>query len=715
MKAVLRDGQSPMPRIEDVPRPAPQPGHVLVRTCASLVSGGTERAVAEFAGLSLAAKAMRRPDLVHQVVEKVRRDGLWEAQAAIRSRLSVREALGYSCAGVVQHDGTGRYAVGALVACAGGGYANHAEYNLVPRNLVAAVPAGVPAEHAAFATVGAVALHAVRLTHCTLGETTVVIGLGLLGQLAVQLLKAAGCAVIGFDPSEARCALARELGCDFAGSDQAVFATEVSSRTRTRGADAVLLAAASKDSAPLDLATAVARGRARVVALGDTGLEVDRRGFYEKELELVVSRSYGPGRYDREYEEKGLDYPHEYVRWTEQRNVEGFLDLAPQLHLERLITHRFPIAEAAEAYKILLGERQEPYLAILLEYPDTPIDEIPQAPAPPVARACIAGEIGVSLIGAGNYARATLLPALAKVSGIRKHAVVSARGISAKDAQARFGFETCSSDVEDALAASSNLVLIATRHGEHARLVQLGLERGKAVFVEKPLCVSEEELATITAAYESRGPSAFLMVGYNRRFAPLAVELKRFLENVARPLVLTYRVNAGSLAKGSWLLDGAEGSGRIVGEACHFVDLMAHLAGELPRRVYATAPTRAGVHPNPETVVATIHLDGGSVASLVYSADGDTAHPKERLEILGGEAVAVLDDFRSLELVKNGRSRRVRPMRRDKGHHAELEAVVRAVREGTPAPIPYGEIAAGMRATFAIVESVRSGAPVSLP
>jgi predicted dehydrogenase len=694
---------------------------VLVRTCASLVSAGTERSAAAFAGSSLAQKALRRPDLVRQVVDKIRRDGLWEAQHAVRSRLEAAEPLGYSCSGTVAEDGTGEHDVGSLVACAGGGHAAHAEYNLVPRNLVVPVPPGVSSEWAAFATVGSVALHGVRLTRATLGEFVVVIGLGLIGQLAVQLLKAAGCTVVGYDPQPARAALALELGCDQAASDVSAFSRAATSLTRERGADAVLIAAATKDSSPVALATQVARGRARVVVVGDTGLELDRRAFYEKELQLVVPRSYGPGRYDREYEERGLDYPYEYVRWTEQRNLEAFLDLAPRLHLDPLISHRFTIDAAAKAYELLLGQAQEPYLGIVLTYPQAENGsavarriESTNGRLETTASLGDSRAVGVSVVGGGNYARATLLPALGRVRGVRRLSLVTAKGLRARDGSRRFGFESCSTDVEDALTAETDLLVVATPHSHHAHMVRDGLSRHKALFVEKPLCVSEAELAEISTLYKRNGASPFLMVGYNRRFAPLVVRLREWLDGAQGPFILNYRVNAGRLAAGSWLLDPEEGGGRIVGEACHFVDLMLYLIGALPRQVYAARPTTAGRTVDAETMVTVLEFEGGSVGTLAYSTAGDPSVAKERLEIVGAGAVAVLDDFRSLTITQEGRTRRFRTWRRDKGHVGELQATVDALRSGASAPIPFHEIEAGMQATFLIGKSLACGRPITL-
>ena len=712
MRSVIRDGRS-TPRVEDIPAPAARASHVLVRTRVSLVSAGTERSAAAFAGMSLAAKAARRPDLVRQVMDKVRRDGVWEAQRAVRTRLAIAESLGYSASGVVEADGTGLYPAGCLVACAGGGYAAHAEVNLVPRNLVAAVPAGVSADDAAFATVGSVALHAVRLTRGGIGDSVTVLGLGLLGQIAVQLLHAAGCTVFGLDPQQPRADLAASLGCHHVATDPRSLERLVRERTADRGVDAVIIAASSPDSGPVTAAASVARGRASVVVIGDTQLDLDRRPFYEKELRLVVSRSYGPGRYDPDYEERGVDYPYEYVRWTVRRNMEAFLALLPRLRLGPLVTHRFDIADAGRAYDVLLGAQAEPALGILLEYPATP------QPAAPTVRFTAAGagtprpEPGISVVGAGVYARGTLLPALETVRDVRRVSIVTAKGLSAWDAARRFGFSSCSTDLESALGPDTSLVVLATRHASHATLVRECLSRAKAVLCEKPVCVSDEELDELVAAY-AQTSRPFVMVGYNRRFAPLVVRLRERLADIGRPLVLSYRVNAGPVPRQSWLRDDGEGGGRLVGEACHFVDLMSHLGGGAIRRVHAVRPGAAGESSDPETFTALLEIEGGSIATLVYSADGDPAHPKERLEIVGGGAVAVLDDFRELVVTHRGRRERVRGWGRDKGHRAELVATVDAVRAGAPAPIPFAEVVDGMRATFAIRRSLATGGPVEV-
>ena len=547
----------------------------------------------------------------------------------------------------------------------------------------------------------------------SLGDTVAVLGLGLLGQLAVQLLRAAGCTVFGLDPQRSRADLAANLGCHHVAADQPALERLVRERTADRGVDAVIIAASSSDGGPVATAASVARGRARVVVLGDTQLHLDRRPFYEKELRLVVSRSYGPGRYDPDYEERGIDYPFEYVRWTLRRNMEAFLALVPQLRLGPLITHRFDIADAGKAYDVLVGPGAQPALGILLRYPTAQ-----EPPAPTVHFSSHIGgtarpEPGISVVGAGTYARATLLPALETVRDVRRVSIVTAKGLSAWDAGRRFGFASCSTDLEAALGADTSLVVIATRHGSHATLVSECLGREKAIFCEKPLCVSEEELDDLVAAY-TRAACPFVMVGYNRRFAPLVIRLRERLDDVGRPLVLSYRVNAGAVPRQSWLRDEAEGGGRLVGEACHFVDLLRHLGGGPVRRVHAMRPGSAGESSDPETFTALLELAGGSIATLVYSADGDPAHPKERLEVVGGGAVAVLDDFRELAVTHRGRRERVRGWGRDKGHRTALAATVDAVRSGAPAPIPFAEMVDGMRATFAIRRSLATGASVEV-
>jgi predicted dehydrogenase len=427
----------------------------------------------------------------------------------------------------------------------------------------------------------------------------------------------------------------------------------------------------------------------------------------------VVSRSYGPGRYDPTYEEGGVDYPYEYVRWTLGRNLDAFLGLVPQLRLAALITHRFDIADADRAYELLLGKGGEPAMGIVLRYP--------QDDAPPSQTLALAvggrpethGDVGISVIGAGTYARATLLPALETLAGLSRRSIVTAKGLSGWDAGRRFGFAACSTDVETALGDDTRLVVVATRHSSHAALVRECLGRGKAVFCEKPLCVTDEELDDLVAAYRA-APAPFVMVGYNRRFAPLVIRLRERLAQAGRPLVLSYRVNAGAVPRESWLRADAEGGGRLVGEACHFIDLLSYLGESPVRRVYAARPGADGAAGDPETFTALLELANGTVATLVYSADGDAAHPKERLEVIGGGAVAVLDDFRTLTVTHRGRSERVRTWGRDKGHAAELAATVAAVRGGAPEPIPFRESVQGMRATFAIRQSLATGEPMEV-
>ncbi len=717
MKQVLQSIRSGEVEVKDVPPPGPAPGRILVRIAASLVSPGTERMMMEFSSKSLLRKAQARPDLVRQVMGKVRKEGLLSTVDAVRNRLEQPMPLGYSCAGTVIHAGEGvdGFQPGDPVACAGAGYAVHAEYVSVPKNLAAKVPPGVDLESAAFATLGAIAMHGLRLAQPQLGETVAVIGLGLLGQITLQLLKAAGCRCVGTDLRQDRVDLALKLGAEGATTDPEGFADQVMQITSGAGADAVLITADSRSDQPVELAARAARDRAVVVAVGAVGTKLPRKPFFEKELEFRISRSYGPGRYDPGYEEQGQDYPIGYVRWTENRNMQSFLDLAAsaQLDLQSLVTHRFEVENAGQAYELIGGE--EPFLGVLIVYRD--VDAPPQGtielqarPAPGSAAKAEEG-LRIGLIGAGTFATGFLLPAISKLPSTELLGVCSGRGASARTAAERFGFGYCSSDPERILQdAQINAVVIATRHDLHCDLVVRALSLGKHVFCEKPLCLDERELERILRAYGQAGdPAPLLAVGFNRRFSPWALRLKSFLEKAGEPLLIQYRVNAGYIPPEHWVHDPREGGGRIIGEVCHFVDFLLFLTGQLPTKVSAHAMPDGGRYRS-DNLSATLTFADGSQGVITYSANGDTALAKERVEAFGGGRSASLDNFRSLELYQDGRRRASRSLiRQDKGYRGEWERFRQAACGESPAPFRLGELAAVSLATFRMLDSIRRG------
>ena len=722
MKQLMQSVRTGETLVADLPAPQVQAATVLIQTAVSLVSAGTERMVVEFANKGLLAKARSRPDLVRQVFDKAKREGILSTLEAVRNRLDQPMALGYSSAGVVVEVGKNveGFHVGDRVACAGGGYAAHAEVVNVPKNLVAKLPPEVEFEAAAFATLGAIALQGIRLAEVKLGEVVAVIGLGLLGQLTVQMLKAAGCVVVGMDIKSQRAELAHQFGADAVAITAEQCHALCSQLSVGHGADAVLITADTKENLPVELAGQVARNKGIVVAVGAVGMNIPRKTYYEKELDFRISRSYGPGRYDAEYEEKGHDYPIGYVRWTENRNIQAFVRLLAEgrVNVKPLITHRFAIEQAAQAYDVVLGKTGEPFMGVLLTYPEQPNLSRHVAlrvihPRPEEHR-LLSNQLTVGFLGAGNFATATLLPAMKDLPSLTLTGVCTATGMTSRTVGEKFGFNFCTT-AEDELFHNPeiNTVVITTRHHLHARQVLAALAAGKRVFCEKPLCLNADELQTITQAYEGHS-NPFVMVGYNRRFAPMARQLKTFLATVQEPLVMQCRVNAGYIPLEHWVHDPQQGGGRIIGEVCHFVDFLSFLTGSLPMQVYASALPNSGRYCG-DNIAVTLTFANGSIGTITYVASGDKSFPKERIEIFGGESVAVLDDFRNLELIRNG-DRQVHKarLRQDKGHRSEWEAIVAAVQSGGPEPIPFSESVATAQATFAIIESLRTGKAVEL-
>ncbi len=728
MKQLIQNLRSGETTVAEVPVPAPQAGEVLVHNIVSLVSAGTERTLVEFAEKSLVGKASSRPDLVRQVIDKARREGVLTSLEAAFNRLDQPSPLGYSSAGVVVAlgDAVQGLKVGQRVACAGGNYAVHAEYVCVPKILLTPLPDEVAFESAAFTTLGAVALHGFRLSEVQLGERVAVVGLGLLGLLMVGIANAAGCRVLGIDLDETRVALARSMGAQAVLREEAEEAA--ASFSAGRGCDAVMICADARSADPVELAGAIARDRARVVAVGAVGLHLPRKVYYEKELTFINSRSYGPGRYDPNYEEGGHDYPIGFVRWTEGRNMSAFVDLLASCRLDvrPLITHRVPIEKAPEAYELITGKRSEPFLGVLLTYAQSPgtSEPIPSnayqsrssiplaSPEPTYIRR---GPVRLGVLGAGNFATSVMLPALKKIPSIQLVSIASASGMSAKIAADRFGFRFSTSDEAKILSDPEiNTVAILTRHNLHARQVLAALGRGKNVFCEKPLALTPQELDEIVTALENLSghkdsPQPMLMVGFNRRFAPLSQRLAQFLAGRKEPLAMHYRVNAGYLPLTHWTHDLTQGGGRIIGEGCHFIDFLSFLAGSAPLAVTTQGLPDAGRY-REDNLVMTFTFPDGSFGTVTYLANGDKAYPKERVEVFAGGRVAVLDDFRSLELVQNGRRRKIQSrLRQDKGHQAEWEAFSRAVSSADVPPIPYEQLIGVTRASFAAVQSLRSG------
>jgi predicted dehydrogenase/threonine dehydrogenase-like Zn-dependent dehydrogenase len=678
--------------------------------------------VVEFAKKSLLGKAKSRPDLVKQVLAKIHRDGLLATLDTVRARLDQPLPLGYSASGVVLEVGSGlegRFQVGDRVAIAGAGIANHAEYNVAPGNLAASVPEDVSHLEACFGTLASIALNGIRLLEPKLGDVVGVIGVGLVGQLAAQLLAIHGCRVICLDYSAERLALAQCLGAEFTwnladGSPSAF----VGSQTNGVGCDGVVITAATRSSEPFDTAAEIARDRAKISLVGITGTAFPYREFMKKELSVVVSRSYGPGRYDNDFEKRNLKYPVGWIRWTEADNLAECVRLMSPSRTLRLTptaltTHRFSIQDAEKAYE-LVTEGTEPHLGVVIEYPalqdgrakPIPVIEIRSGPNPG------RGRCALGVIGAGSFARSKLLPTLARHPQVVLHTVVTQHGVSADDTQRKFGFRHCGTD-ESAVFDDPeiNAVVITTPHSTHAALTTRALSAGKAVLVEKPLALTRDELNSVIQARNTS--SAFFQVGFNRRFAPMIASLCRHLVPLPSPKNVLMRINAGQLAADSWQREPDEGNGRILGELCHFVDLARFLIGVPIVAVRADAASL--VRGLCEDVTVAIRFSDGSLCTLVYTALGDPAYSKERIECYAGGTVATIDNFRTLEIVANGSVRRQSSrLRQDKGHHGELDAFIAAVVENTGAPLPEPEIVETSLATIAVVESLRTGSVVFL-
>ena len=705
--------------VDDLPAPKLRPGNLLVRNVFSLISAGTERTSVETAQASMVQKARLRPDLVRQVLDNVNREGLVATYKKVQDRLDNFKELGYSTAGIVVESGVDDIKVGDRVACGGVGYASHAEIISVPRNLVAKMPDEVGFDDAAFTTVAAIAMQGVRQADVRVGEQVVVIGLGLVGLLTVQLLKASGCRVIGMDVAPRNFELALSLGCDrcTVSNEDAVF--EVQSFTRGYGADAVLVTAATKSSQPVELAIQCARKRGTVVAVGTVGMHIPRSPFYEKEVTFLTSCSYGPGRYDPEYEERGHDYPLGYVRWTENRNMEAVLDMMAQrkLNVQPLITHRVPVEEGLRAYDIITGKTEEPYLGVLIQYPEpsVPLQLSRRIDLQPRPQSTSGQKAALGFIGAGNFTQSMLLPPLIKL-GSRMRGLATARPVNAKNIAKKYNFEFCATDTSEIFQDKDvNLVFVTSRHDSHGRYVAQALRAGKSVFVEKPPALNQEELDSILAAYleaEQSGSSPLLMVGYNRRFSEPIRSVQKLFAVRTEPLAMHYRVNAGFMPPTHWMQSPEQG-GRFIGEGGHFVDVMQYLCGALPVTVHAVAPADSARRYNEDNLLVTVSFADGSVGTIHYLANGASAVEKEYLEVFGDQKTARMWNFKKLECA-TGRKTSSHSFNGDKGHAAEMKAVLDGFQSGSGSPIRLDSLMATSRATFAAMESLRTGGVIKI-
>jgi predicted dehydrogenase/threonine dehydrogenase-like Zn-dependent dehydrogenase len=710
MKQVIQNFKTGELYVDDVPLPSLSEGMVLVENQFSLISAGTERGTVKVAQANLLNKARQRPDLVAQVIQNIKKEGLKATITKVRSKLDSLKAMGYSTSGVVlsSMDTNGLYKAGDRVACAGVDYASHAEVVAVPQNLVVKIPDAVSSEDAAFTTLGAIAMQGVRQADVRIGEKVCVIGLGLLGQISCQLLRANGCSVFGIDLSDTFVKIANEHSADMAMlRNDPNLINACNNFTNGRGFDAVILTAATPSNDPIELAGDISRKKGKVIVVGMVQMNIPRDpNYYRKEIDIKLSCSYGPGRYDVNYEENGMDYPYAFVRWTEQRNMESFLDLIARgyINLKPLTTHLIDITDAEKAYDIILGKVKEPHIGILLKYSE---NEHKSASKFTVANKPLSA-INTGFIGAGSFAQSYLIPNV-KSASASLDGVVTSRGITAKNVADKFGFNFCSSDVKDVLGNEKiNTIFIATPHSSHAGQVIESLKANKAVFVEKPLAINEEELnAVIETKKKHQQP---LMVGFNRRFAPISEVIKKEFQDTGEPMVVNIRINAGFIPKDNWLQQKDIGAGRLIGEMCHFVDLMQYFTGSEPVKVYAECISTNNDKITPaDNIAIVIKFKDGSVGNLVYLANGDKGMPKELIEVFSGSKIGVINDFRDGLIYRNGKTIKLKSS--GKGHKEEVSAFINALKSGNDSPISFRSICLTTLATFKIHDSLFTGMP----
>jgi len=700
--------------IQELPWPVVGSGMVLIRNHYSLISAGTEGSTVSTARKSLIGKAKERPQQARQVLDTLKKQGPVQTYRAVMKKLDAYSPLGYSSAGEVIEVGRDvqEFVVGDKVACGGAGYANHAEIVCVPRNLCVKLQEDANLKKACYNTLGAIALQGIRQADLRLGESCAVIGLGLLGQLTCLMLRTGGIRTFGIDINQNAIETASKHCCDHAWIRSSPgLASKIESQTNGLGVDAVIITAGTSSLDPINCAGRLARKRGRVIVVGAVPTGFDRDPYwYKKELELRMSCSYGPGRYDPEYEEKGIDYPPAYVRWTEKRNMQAFQALihSGRINIDYLTTHEFTLEQAPQAYDMIVS-RSEPFLVIVLKYD---IDK-------PITQGCIevrsakpAGKVNIAFIGAGNYAQQNLLPNIPQSDGdVTCVGILDNSGTTAKRVAEKFNFQFCTSEPKDIFENDAiNTVFVATRHNSHAEYVKSALRAGKHVFVEKPLCLNKEDLAEIEELYTSPDNSCQLMVGFNRRFAPHAIELKKQLDG--SPVSMLYRVNAGSIPSDSWIQDKEIGGGRIVGEACHFIDFLTWLCGALPKQVHAVAtPDPHGLN---DTVSINLQFANGSIGSINYFANGSKELPKEYIEVYSSGLTGIVKDFKELQIHSTGKLRRKKSLTQNKGQPNMLRAFIKNIKEGGVPLIPADDIFTATRATFAVLESLGTHQAISL-
>jgi polar amino acid transport system substrate-binding protein len=707
MKQIIHYQKSGEIFIEELPAPKLKSGGILVQNIYSLISAGTERTSVETAQASMIGKAKSRPDLVNQVLDNIKKEGLVATYEKVMNRLDNYKELGYSSAGIVLESSVEDFKPGDKVACAGSS-ANHSELIFVPKNLAVKIPDNVSFEETSFTTLGAIALQGVRQADVKLGENVVVIGLGLIGLITVQLLKANGCKVLGLDINENNFEIAKKFGCN----ECALFNYDsikfVESFTNGYGSDAVIITASTKSNEPIEYSLNFARKRSKIVIVGVTGMDIPRSPFYEKELDIRISCSYGPGRYDPIYEEKGIDYPIGYVRWTERRNMEAIVNLLSEkkLDFQSLITHKIPIEDGLKAYDLITGKIKEKYIGILIEYSSEIKDLSKELRKIDLNTVPIKdSDVRVGFIGAGNFAQSYLIPPLQKI-GIPLIGLATSKPVNAKTTAKKFDFKFATTETKDIFSNDEiNTIFIATRHDSHAKFVIEGIKNNKNIFVEKPLAINENELNEIEQTIKDYNFDKVLFVGFNRRFSRPIQLIKKFFSDIREPLLIHYRVNAGFIPLNHWIQDPSQG-GRIIGEACHFIDTMVYLTGSLPVSVFAESIISHNTQTkNDDTVSIIIKFEDGSVGNLLYLANGDGSVPKEYCEVYGGGRTAIMNNFQEVIFYKNNKTKNQK-FDGKKGHQQEIQHFINICLGKEKPQLSLDEIIAVTKATFRAIQSL---------